>query len=100
MKNILVITMSCALMAQAHSANKVSDSSLLEITSSIKLDKLEEWIKIRNQVKFMEVNNQNIIYYEPHNRILNQLREDKERLEHKPAQSLSQAIDAFSLSNR
>lgn len=97
MKNILVITMSCALMAQAHSANKVSDSSLLEITSSIKL---EEWIKIRNQVKFMEVNNQNIIYYEPHNRILNQLREDKERLEHKPAQSLSQAIDAFSLSNR
>lgn len=97
MKNILVITMSCALMAQAHSANKVSDSSLLEITSSIKL---EDWIKIRNQVKFMEVNNQNIVYYEPHNRILNQLREDKERLEHKPAQSLSQAIDAFSLSNR
>lgn len=97
MKNILVITMSCALMAQAHSANKVSDSGLLEITSSIKL---EEWIKIRNQVKFMEVNNQNVVYYEPHNRILNQLREDKERLEHKPAQSLSQAIDAFSLSNR
>lgn len=97
MKNILVITMSCALMAQAHSANKVSDSSLLEITSSIKL---EEWIKIRNQVKFMEVNNQNVVYYEPHNRILNQLREDKERLEHKPAQSLSQAIDAFSLSNK
>lgn len=97
MKNILVITMSCALMAQAHSANKVSDSSLLEITSSIKL---EEWIKIRNQVKFMEVNNQNIVYYEPHNRILNQLREDRERLEHKPAQSLSQAIDAVSLSNR
>lgn len=97
MKNILVITMSCALMAQAHSANKVSDSSLLEITSSIKL---EEWIKIRNQVKFMEVNNQNIVYYEPHNRILNQLREDKERLENKPAQSLSQAIDAFSLSNK
>lgn len=97
MKNILVITMSCALMAQAHSANKVSDSSLLEITSSIKL---EEWIKIRNQVKFMEVNNQNVVYYEPHNRILNQLREDRERLEHKPAQSLSQAIDAFSLSNR
>ena len=97
MKNILVITMSCALMAQAHSANKVSDSSLLEITSSIKL---EEWIKIRNQVNFMEVNNQNIVYYEPHNRILNQLREDKERLENKPAQSLSQAIDAFSLSNK
>lgn len=97
MKNILVITMSCALMAQAHSANKVSDSSLLEITSSIKL---EEWIKIRNQVKFMEVNNQNVVYYEPHNRILNQLREDKERLEHKPAQSLSQAIDAFSLNNK
>lgn len=97
MKNILVITMSCALMAQAHSANKVSDSSLLEITSSIKL---EEWIKIRNQVKFMEVNNQNIVYYETHNRILNQLREDKERLENKPAQSLSQAIDAFSLSNK
>lgn len=97
MKNILVITMSCVLMAQAHSANKVSDSSLLEITSSIKL---EEWIKIRNQVKFMEVNNQNIVYYEPHNRILNQLREDKERLENKPAQSLSQAIDAFSLSNK
>lgn len=97
MKNILVITMSCALMAQAHSANKVSDSSLLEITSSIKL---EDWIKIRNQVKFMEVNNQNIVYYEPHNRILNQLREDKERLEHKPAQSLSQALDAFSLSNK
>lgn len=97
MKNILVITMSCVLMAQANSANKVSDSSLLEITSSIKL---EEWIKIRNQVKFMEVNNQNVVYYEPHNRILNQLREDKERLEHKPAQSLSQAIDAFSLSNK
>ena len=97
MKNILVITMSCVLMAQAHSANKVSDSSLLEITSSIKL---EEWIKIRNQVKFMEVNNQNVVYYEPHNRILNQLREDKERLEHKPAQSLSQALDAFSLSNK